>query len=79
MPHAECDLNTRPNRSLGQRVGILERHPADGWLRLQVDSTCIVRPIDQCATFVGTVDGVCRLVILALVLFALFLKLSVGV
>jgi hypothetical protein len=39
-------------------------------------TSCTVRPIDRCATFVAIVDGVCRLVILVLLSFALFLTLT---
>jgi hypothetical protein len=78
MPRAESDLNAISDRLLRQRLGIQERQPAGhGWLRLQMDSTtCTDCPIDRCATFVATVDGVCRRVILVLLLFALFLTLT---
>jgi hypothetical protein len=78
MPRsAECDLIAISDRLLGQRLGIQDRHPGDGWLRLLMHYTsCTVRPIDRCATFVAIVDGVCRLVILVLLSFALFLTLT---
>ena len=60
------------DRLLGQRFGIQERHPGNGWLRPQMEYT--VRTIDRSTTFVAIFGGSCRLAVV--VLFALFHALA---
>jgi hypothetical protein len=52
---------------LAKDSGYRSSTPGDGFLRLQMDSTWTVRPIDRCATFVAS---------LVLLLFVVFLTLA---